>query len=82
MKITDFVIKENSAFFAYLRQKMAYYIVQGPDGTYVFPVPLEDLGDATLNNSEKTVFMMRYIRKALEEGTLVKYSELNVINFE
>lgn len=39
---------------------------------YLFPIPVEDLGDATLNNIEKSIFLMRYIRKAIDDGTMVK----------
>jgi hypothetical protein len=39
---------------------------------YVFPVPLSDVGDATLLATDKAMLFMRYIRKALEEGTFVK----------
>lgn len=41
--------------------------------TYLFPVPLEDVGDATFNASEKALLFMRYIRKAQEEGSFVRY---------
>lgn len=46
-------------------------------GTYVFPVPLEDIGDATFNATEKALFFMRYIRKAQEEGSFVKCGRLD-----
>lgn len=40
--------------------------------TYCFPVPLDDVGDATFNATEKALLFMRYIRKAQEEGSFVK----------
>jgi hypothetical protein len=40
---------------------------------YMFPIPLEDLGDATINATEKSIFLMRYIRKAIDDKTLVRY---------
>lgn len=39
---------------------------------YKFPVPIEDCGDATFPASEKAIMFMRYIRKAMEENTLVE----------
>ena len=39
---------------------------------YIFPVPLSDIGDATLLATDKAMMFMSYIRKALEEGTFVK----------
>ncbi len=37
-----------------------------------FPVPIEDVGDATFNATEKAMLFMRYIRKAQEEGSFVR----------
>ncbi len=42
--------------------------------TYIFPVPLEDVGDATFNATEKALLFMRYIRKAQEEGSFVPFA--------
>jgi hypothetical protein len=39
--------------------------------TYQFPVPIEDIGNATLLDYDKAITFMRWIRKAKEEGTLV-----------
>ena len=36
------------------------------DGTFLFPVPIEDVGDATFMSVDKGIFFMRYIRKHLE----------------
>lgn len=84
MNIKD-IVKGNTVEFKYLRHGIAYYSVRlydtRPNGDYVsdpsytdyyFPVPLDDLGDATINRTEKAMFLMRYIRKALDEGTFVK----------
>lgn len=76
MKINEFVYSENFCQFEYYRKGVMYYTVKRKetDDLYIFPIPAEDLGDATLNKSEKSIFLMRYMRKALDEGTLVKYS--------
>jgi hypothetical protein len=70
------IVKDNEVRFAKYRQGFAYYTVrvasEGVD--YTFPVPLSDIGDATLLATDKALVFMRYIRKALEEGTFVKAS--------
>ena len=35
-------------------------------GSFTFPVPIEDIGNATFNRMEKSLLMMRYIRKHLK----------------
>jgi hypothetical protein len=37
-----------------------------------FPVSLEDIGGATLTAEFKAITLMRYIRKALADGTFVR----------
>lgn len=66
------IINNNTVRFLYYRHQIIYYsiTVQGHD--YSFPVPLEDVMDATLNAEEKAIMMMRYIRKALDEGTFIQ----------
>ena len=49
--------------FQFYRQGNLYY--QNEMGL-VFPVPIEDTGEATFNNEDKALFFMRYIRKHLE----------------
>ena len=70
------IVKDNKAHFKYLRQGIAYYMVSIFDKTiittYTFPVPLEDIGEASLLNEDKAMFFMRYIRKAIEDKTISK----------
>jgi hypothetical protein len=70
------IVKDNEVRFARYRQGFVYYTVRVPsEGVdYVFPVPLSDVGDATLLATEKVLTFMRYIRKALEDRTFVKAS--------
>jgi hypothetical protein len=42
--------------------------------TYQFPVPIEDIGNATLNHTDKAITFMRWIRKAIDEKTLLLVS--------
>ena len=68
------IVKDNEVAFAKYRQGIAYYTVRVPsEGVdYMFPVPLSDIGDATLHAKDKALVFMRYIRKALEDGTFIK----------
>ena len=76
------IIKDNEVRFVKYRQGFFYYkiLVTMPIGLgdafknyqwHTFPVPLDDIGDATLPYSDKAIMFMRYIRKAIEEGTFV-----------
>lgn len=71
LHLKDFV-KNNTVQFSHYRKGYFYYNVKSLDVMYVFPVPLDDLGDSTLLSTDNAMFFMRYIRKAREEGTLVK----------
>jgi hypothetical protein len=68
------IIKDNEVHFVRYRQGFAYYSVQVPaeDARYVFPVPLSDIGDATLLARDKAIIFMRYIRAAIAEGTFLR----------
>jgi hypothetical protein len=68
------IVKDNVVSFAKYRQGFAYYTVRVPsEGVdYVFPVPLSDIGDATLLAKDKALVFMRYIRQALQDGTFIK----------
>jgi hypothetical protein len=70
------IVKDNRVNFFRYRQGVMYYTVKVPghDKEHMFPVPLSDVGDATLHAQEKAIIFMRYIRKAIEDGTLVPAS--------
>lgn len=70
MNIKD-IVKNNTATFNFYRQGVMYYEVTYNDQEYMFPVPLSDIGDATLNVADRAIFFMRWIRKALEDNTFV-----------
>jgi hypothetical protein len=74
MKITDFVANGKYTQFAFFRAGVFYYNVTHKESIerYQFQVPLEELGGATLNINEKSVTMMRYIRKSMEDKTFIK----------
>ena len=78
MKIKD-IVKDNQVFFRRYRKGILYYGILCDDESepfngsmYEFPVPIEDCGDADFPATEKAIMFMRYIRKALEDGTFVK----------
>jgi hypothetical protein len=57
------IVKDNIATISFYRQGVVYYNVTVDGVTYVFPVPIDDLGGATLSAQEKAITLMRYIRK-------------------
>jgi len=66
------IVKDNRVYFQFYRQQVMYYEICCYDGQkYTFPVPLEDVMDASLFAQEKAITYMRYIRKAIDEGTFV-----------
>ncbi len=71
MNIVD-IVKDNTVRFVRYRQGVAYYGVKVPsEGDFMFPVPLADIGDATLELEDKAILFMRYIRRAMGEGSFV-----------
>ena len=73
MNLTN-LVKNNTVSFEYLRAGMAYYnIVDNESGyTHRFPVPLDDIGESTLNAKDKAIYFMRWIRKSISSNELVK----------
>lgn len=73
------IVKDNNVEFVRYRKGVLYYIVNvkddGMDTFYEFGVPINDCGDATFACSDKAIMFMRYIRKALDDNTFVKYYE-------
>jgi hypothetical protein len=70
MNIKD-IVKDNKVYFLFYRQQHIYYGVDVGDEKLMFPVPLEDVQEATLLAEEKAITYMRYIRRAIEGGMLV-----------
>jgi hypothetical protein len=71
MTIKDIVKNDNVAEFAYYRDGSLWYkvnwvtIAEGPQ-EFIFPVPIDDIGNATFSRVERAMLMMRYIRKHLK----------------
>lgn len=66
------IVRDNTVRFVRYRQGVAWYGVNVPsEGYFMFPVPLEDIGDATLELEDKAILFMRYIKRAMGEGSFV-----------
>ena len=86
ISIKNLVKNNNPVKFDSYRQGFFYYNVgldesqednyQGYITTtkYQFPIPLDDVGTATLLKEDKAITYMRWIRKAIEDGTLIQIS--------
>jgi hypothetical protein len=71
------IVKDNVVRFVEYRKGFLYYSVltigeEDMVDIHLFPVPIEDCGDATFPAEEKAILFMRYIRKAIDDGTFVK----------
>lgn len=64
MDIKD-LVKDTAVKFLYYRNKELWYEVVGKN--FIFPVPVEDTGEATFLPEDKGLIFMRYIRKQLEK---------------
>lgn len=64
------IVKDRIARFSFYRQGYLYYDLRIAGNYYSFPIPIEDLGTATLPFEEKAIILMRYIRKALDNDML------------
>jgi len=66
------IVKGNVAKISFVRAGNAFYDVTVDGVTYTFPVSLEDLGGASIFAEMKAITLMRYIRKAIADGTFVR----------
>ena len=65
------LVKGKQVFFSHYRKGFMYYVVSHDEIFYQFPVPIDDVGDATLLKEDKAMLFMRYIRKAIDNKELV-----------
>jgi hypothetical protein len=72
LKITNIVRNNNPAYFSFYRAGHVYYTVEVDGQKYVFPIALEDVGNASLFATMKAITLMRWIRKSIADGTFVK----------
>ncbi len=75
INITDIVKNGNMAKFAYAIAGVLYYEVSTEENKYIFPVDMndrEDVGTATFPCEIKAITLMRYIRKSLQNNSLIQ----------
>jgi hypothetical protein len=73
--ITDFISSMNTAEFDSFRAGVFYYRIKSirpPYDVYQFQIPIEDTGGATFNASQKSVSIMRWVRRSIENKTFIK----------
>jgi hypothetical protein len=86
MTLKDLVKPGNMVNFDSYRQGYFYYNIghcteeqlMNSDSAvtiYQFPVPIEDIGTATLLREDKAITFMRWIRKAMQDGTFIKLKD-------
>jgi len=63
MTIKEMVRDHKKVRFSFYRDKELWYITE--DG-FEFPVPIEEIGNATFMAEDRAILFMRYIRKHLE----------------
>ena len=68
------MVKDNRVLFDHYRAGNLWYKLHcGTDQVFEFPVPIEDIGEATFFAEDRAILFMRYIRKhlaTLKEGKL------------
>lgn len=72
-KLVKKLVQGNNARIAYYRNNYVFYRIGVEGEKYLFPIyvgPESDIGNATLNGTEKASTLMKYIRQAIKEGTL------------
>lgn len=71
--LKQIVIPPNIAKFYFIRKGEAFYTITLQDGTmYQMPIPISDMGDGTFSDEIKAITVMRYVRKAIADETLVR----------
>ena len=67
------IVKDNKVYFSHYRANYLYYTVKVEEKTYMFVVPVEDIGGATFMSEDKAIYFMIYIKKSLEDDSFVFY---------
>lgn len=64
----------NQVEFQFFRQGYFYYSVEDiySSDWFEFPVPLEDIGTATMRRKDKAITFMPWIRKAIDDKTFIR----------
>lgn len=61
------LVKDNTAWFSRYHDGNLWYVIRyDEDLEFEFPVPVEDIGNATFKYKDKAMLFMRYIRKHMK----------------
>lgn len=71
MNITA-LIKDNWVEFKSYKAGFFYYTIDFEGKRYKFPVDREDVGEGEMKRCDKAITFMRWIRKAIDDGTFVE----------
>lgn len=72
MTLKEIVTLPAEAKFTHAIAGTLYYRITTDDVVVEFPIDMNDVGTTTFVASYKPITLMRYIRKAIENGTLIK----------
>jgi hypothetical protein len=83
MKLTEMV--KGTATFTHMKCSNMYYDVtldghEHASYSFHIPISLDELGTSTLEANHKAITLMRYIRKAIKNNTLVYYKQQETSN--
>lgn len=53
---------QGSSVLVYYKQKTLYYKTEGG---FIFPIPIDDCGDTTFNNVDRSMLFMKWIKRAV-----------------
>lgn len=69
MKYTDIVLRgDKTVKKVNIDERSAYYSVVFEGKKYKFVVPLDDVGESSLLDEDKTVYFARWIRRSIESN--------------
>lgn len=80
MTLKEIVTSSNFAEFSHAIAGVLYYKVRIGDKEVLFPIDMnnkDDVGTTTFESSYRPITLMRYIRKAIDNGSLVVINAVN-----
>ena len=80
MTLKEIVTSTNFAEFSHAIAGVLYYKVKVGDKEVMFPIDMndkDDVGTTTFESYYRPIILMRYIRKAMDNGSLVVMNAIN-----
>lgn len=80
MTLKEIVTSTNFAEFSHAIAGVLYYKIRIGDKEVLFPIDMnnkDDVGTTTFESSYRPITLMRYIRKAIDNGSLVIMNTVN-----